>query len=654
MTSHELFGGLSIVFFADLLQLPPVKGNQPFIPVTFLEAKQRLGAVASLDIWQSFKYDELTINMRQRSDNNYADLLSSVRVGSISDQQYSLLTERLISPGRRATVNEVIDRYQQLVNDGQSPLILMPTTALCKEINTAMLKKIGNDIHTISAIDTLDTVVTKQLMSKVEAAHKKLDDDVTRTAGLEKNLQLCIGARVMLKRNKDVELGLVNGSVGAIVEFTITQVHEAQSHVASIHVKFDKIDRVINVVREAFSFEVLKSVFYTRQQFPLMAAFAITIHKSQGLSLESAIVDAGNATFGPAMIYVGLSRITTLNGLHLVDINRQKIKCDRKALQEYNRLRQLYMPHIAELVGHDIQLNDSDANGNSTKCTTEMDVTLHANASEARTKIGSDVQHKTVPGKGISAEAKRQKYKKIETNQEKPPKKLRALKTQQKTVRRTSKLPLIQQSIFTFCSSQSLHITFQQQVCRDLNLSFNNELLNTLHTDRGVARLLAAAIHQQTHRTYDVTIYQMGTDGNCLFRALSMGITGSQSQHSLIRDYLVNHMQRDTFRDEMAQLFENRQGQQATTYDSHLAAMQQTGTWGTEQEIVAAANLFNCSILCYSKNNGRNFWLQHFSPHYASQPDCTSYCNHASLFLVNSCGSHYNFCTAFLNDDVEE
>jgi len=88
MNSDTLFGGISIVFFADLLQLPPVKGNQPFIPVTFLEAEQRLGAIASVDLWQTFIYDELTINMRQSGDKEYSDLLSNVRVGQITDDHF--------------------------------------------------------------------------------------------------------------------------------------------------------------------------------------------------------------------------------------------------------------------------------------------------------------------------------------------------------------------------------------------------------------------------------------------------------------------------------------------------------------------------------------------------------------------------------------
>jgi hypothetical protein len=57
------------------------------------------------------------------------------------------------------------------------------------------------------------------MVAKVTKAYKQMEDDVTRTAGLERKLSLCIGARVMLKRNNDVEAGLVNGSVGDIVGF---------------------------------------------------------------------------------------------------------------------------------------------------------------------------------------------------------------------------------------------------------------------------------------------------------------------------------------------------------------------------------------------------------------------------------------------------
>jgi len=148
----------------------------------------------------------------------------------------------------------------------------------------------------------------------------------------------------MLKKNKNVDAGLVNGSVGTVVgfSFSTTNPHE----LSSIKIQFTNIESPIFIYKESCSFEVLKGIFYTRKQFPLMLAFAITIHKLQGQSLQSVIVDAGETTFGCGMMYVALSRVTTLYGLHIIDLSKGKVQCDQKAIQEYNRLRKLYTPHL--------------------------------------------------------------------------------------------------------------------------------------------------------------------------------------------------------------------------------------------------------------------------------------------------------------------
>jgi len=185
MCSNQLFGGINIAFFSDFLQLPPAKGNQPFTPDTFLEAKQRFGAIASIDIWKSFHYDKLTINMRQHGDKEYADPLSNVNVGKLTYKQFELLTGRLLTPGTRASVSTICHTYNSFVADGHSPLILLLRTNICDEINTAMLARLGTQAHMLTAIDTLDTVVTSQMMKKVQQAYQKSDDDVTRTAGRE-------------------------------------------------------------------------------------------------------------------------------------------------------------------------------------------------------------------------------------------------------------------------------------------------------------------------------------------------------------------------------------------------------------------------------------------------------------------------------------
>ena len=138
----------------------------------------------------------------------------------------------------------------------------------------------------------------------------------------------------MLKRNKSVESGLVNGAVGSVVGFS-----ENDSGIQQILVKCDWIDAPVHVQRESCIRDVLECVFHTRKQFPLILAFALTIHKSQGLSLPCEITDVGSTCFGTGMVHVALSRVTTLHGLHLIALDTSKIVCDKSAVSEFNRLR---------------------------------------------------------------------------------------------------------------------------------------------------------------------------------------------------------------------------------------------------------------------------------------------------------------------------
>ena len=144
-----------------------------------------------------------------------------------------------------------------------------------------------------------------------------------------------------------------------------------------------------------------------------------------------------------------------------------------------------------------------------------------------------------------------------------------------------------------------------------------------------------------------VTIHAVKGDGNCLFRALSLAFTGTQQQHDIIRNYIVNHTLHVNLRTPMERLFtgSNR------NYNKHLHEMQKIGEWGTDLEIIAAAHLFNCSIICVTRlNNTSRLWLQHFSPHFAIDQVCTSLCQHETLYIVNYTGSHYDLATVSQND----
>jgi len=100
-------------------------------------------------------------------------------------------------------------------------------------------------IYIITAIDIRDTIVSKSMIAKVTAAYQKTEQDSTRTAGLQSTLELCIGAKIMLRRNKSVEAGLVNGSVGPIVKFIKSQKLQKEE-ITHIAVKFDRT-RILHI-----------------------------------------------------------------------------------------------------------------------------------------------------------------------------------------------------------------------------------------------------------------------------------------------------------------------------------------------------------------------------------------------------------------------
>jgi hypothetical protein len=102
---------------------------------------------------------------------------------------------------------------------------------------------------------------------------------------------------------------------------------------------FKYISKPYKVERVRSKFIWLKNFSIIRKQYPLILAFAITIHKCQGLSLNSAIIDLSNKVFSPGMAYVALSRVRSLSGLHLISFDPQCIMVSYSSIHEYNRLR---------------------------------------------------------------------------------------------------------------------------------------------------------------------------------------------------------------------------------------------------------------------------------------------------------------------------
>jgi len=145
-----------------------------------------------------------------------------------------------------------------------------------------MLALFDSEVHVIACTDEVDeTKSTAKWQQQAAKALEKLNKDCSNTAGLEAVLKVAIGARVMLRRNIDVKGGLANGAIGTVV----------QIHPTRISIKFDHLSEPCDINKVSGKFLVVKNCYVQRTQFPLILAYAVTIHKCQGLSLDSAIVD---------------------------------------------------------------------------------------------------------------------------------------------------------------------------------------------------------------------------------------------------------------------------------------------------------------------------------------------------------------------------
>ena len=325
--TNEWFGYKNMLFVGDLLQLPPVNGNPVFEKITKKSLSFKLGCATSVNIWKdTVVYEELTINERQKKDKPFAAMLDCVRRGCPTDETLRTFEQRVIDV-------PVADKFHELQKSGHMPVCLFPTRKACNEFNAQMLSYLPSEVHELACTDEVDeTAGTRKWNKKAADQLEKLNNDCNRTAGLEAKLSLAVGAWVMQRRNINTKRGLVNGALGTVLSI-------APNHVT---VQFDHVSEPYDVRMVKSRFMLMKNYFVYRKQFPLILAYAVTIHKCQGLSLDCAIVDLSDQIFSDRMAYVALSRVRSLSGLHLTAFDPKSIMVSKSCLKEINRLRELY------------------------------------------------------------------------------------------------------------------------------------------------------------------------------------------------------------------------------------------------------------------------------------------------------------------------
>lgn len=283
------FGGMQLILFGDFLQLPPVSEDN---------SKPEKFAFQT-EAWKkaNFKVHHLTKVYRQ-ADEGTARVMNAIRVGDVTAEVSALLNScyRKVDP-----------------NPEHPPVILTTHNKDADAINGRRLAQIIAQHHGYEAKDEGTARAIKILERCLMPA----------------SLDLKVGAQVMLCVNYDQEVGLVNGSVGEVIGFTPWMRGTIPT------VKFQ--NGVIHDI-EPWTWDIRENEqkIGSRTQVPLRLAWAITVHKSQGMTLEKVEVHLGKA-FEYGQAYVALSRAKTKEGLFIASGSKKSIKAHPDAVRFYEQ-----------------------------------------------------------------------------------------------------------------------------------------------------------------------------------------------------------------------------------------------------------------------------------------------------------------------------
>jgi len=309
------FGGLQVIFTGDFYQLSPVCNN-------FLEKEEAMFCFEH-ELWNQLFPKENQIVLRtifRQKDESLLKILKYIRKGQITPSSRVALESRVFNA-----------QELNLLKKDKVLTILSPIKRDVEHINLKEYLKLDKSLQEhVYDLDYIDLYIKYEetdyektslfaLLLKSNEQLKKDYDFLASNILAERCLKLKIGTHVMCIANINCngELQIANGSQGVVVSFNEKKLP---------FVKFNNIDEPILI-----DYYIWKSEFNKRvglMQIPLIYSWAITIHKSQGLTLENAIIDIGSNIFADGQTYVALSRVKSLDGLYLTSFDCSKIKCN--------------------------------------------------------------------------------------------------------------------------------------------------------------------------------------------------------------------------------------------------------------------------------------------------------------------------------------
>ena len=311
------FGGVSIIAIGDLFQLQPVMDDYIFKDTNNLEY-----SILAPNIWQDpFKMFELHEIMRQRESKQFAEILNRLREGNHTKEDIMKFKEQILQP---SSTNYPIHAPHLLMQNARS-----------NEFNDRAHCAIKGTKYTMKAHDSVIGAESKELRDKIL---KQIPSNPRKTKQLHATLNLAVDKRTKISLNTKTDNGMTNDA-GNVIK--LIQVHQTDRPSGTTWVQFDHADVgekirhengqlyvqgiepmwiQIKPVTTQFAVGRSRTVKVRRKQFPLRRAAAKTIHRSQGDTETRIVVKFKTRRTIPHIHYVGLSRVTTLEGLHITDL----------------------------------------------------------------------------------------------------------------------------------------------------------------------------------------------------------------------------------------------------------------------------------------------------------------------------------------------
>jgi ATP-dependent DNA helicase PIF1 len=311
---YPLFNNrIQLVACGDFLQLPPVRADPCFLN----------------PFWKS-KINNIVLltKIYRQSDEIFMNHLNRIRYGEV--------------PEDTETFFKALDRPIENMKDGIEPTRLFGVNRRVDQYNNRELKQLpGTDV-------VIKRAIYESKLSKPEWIAKKVDG-----ANIAESIKLRVGAQVILTRNMP-DYNLVNGSRGIVVNFVYKQyifnTDWDRENLHGVELKDDinmmPVVQFMDGQSHVIGMSLWQQTFKTKDKHvhydqciyvPLKLAWAITIHKSQGMSLDCVIVDL-RSVFASGHAYVALSRATKTEGLCVHGFDKKKVKADSRVIEYYKKI----------------------------------------------------------------------------------------------------------------------------------------------------------------------------------------------------------------------------------------------------------------------------------------------------------------------------